>query len=102
MSTETPSERPMDSIAVKKASEIELPAREWLQQIFGRSLRDNDEITIFLPTVHAAPAVTQRKAAFTRMGRVLDQAADNMQDIPDAEFDAALDEAMDHLRKRPG
>jgi hypothetical protein len=31
---------------------------------------------------------------------VLDQAAENMRDVSDREFDEALDEAMQHIRKR--
>ncbi len=91
----------MDSIAVKKASEIETPARQWLQHLLGRSLGDDEQVTIVVASVHAAPEAKDRQAAFQKMDRVLDHAAKNMQDIPDAEFDEAVDEAMEKIRKRP-
>jgi hypothetical protein len=40
------------------------------------------------------------RAAFHQLGEILDKAAANMQDVPDAEFDQAADEAMEHIRKR--
>ena len=90
----------MESISVQKASQIENPAREWLQHLFGRLLGEDEEVTIFVATPHAAPAAKDRQAAFQRMGKVLDQAAENMKDIPDDEFNESVDEAMEHIRKR--
>src|SRR3990172_826207 len=90
----------MDSIAVKKAREIETPARQWLQQVFGRSLGDDEQVTIFVSSAHAAPAAKDRQEAFQQMNRVLDQASENMQDIPDAEFNEAVDESMEQMRNR--
>ena len=90
----------MHSFAVQKAGDIELPARQWLQRLFGRSLGEDEDVTVFVISPHAAPTGDERHAAFTRMGQVLDKAAQNMKDIPDAAFDEAADEAMRHIRKR--
>lgn len=90
----------MDDIAVQKASEIETPARRWLQDLLGRSLSDNEQVIIFVAGVHGSPSPADRQHAFERMNRVLDRAAENMQHVPDAEFEAAVDEAMDQIRKR--
>ena len=90
----------MESISVQKASQIENPAREWLQRLFGRLLGEDEQVTIFVATPHAAPTAKDRQAAFRHMDKVLDETAENMQDIPDGEFHEAVDEAMEHLRQR--
>ena len=89
----------MDSISVQKAADIDVPAREWLQRLFGRSFAEDEQVTIFVATPHAAPSAQDRRAAFKRMNHVLDKAAENMKDVPDDEFDDAVDEAMQHIRK---
>lgn len=90
----------MQNIAIKKANEIETPVRQWLQQLFGRSLNDEEQVSIFVGSGHSPPNATERHAAFERVNRVLDTAAGNMQQFPESEFDEAVDEAMQQIRKR--
>lgn len=75
-----------------------MPARECLERLFGRPLRDDEDVTIVLSAPHMAPPVSERRAAFQRMEKILDRAADNMRSVPDDEFDDAADEAMKHVR----
>ena len=87
-----------ESIAVQHAKDLERPARDWLQQIFGRPLRDDEDITIVLSAPHPAPDAALRQVGAQRLQRVLDKAAANMQAVPDAEFQEAIDEAIKHIR----
>lgn len=41
-----------------------------------------------------------RQLAFQQMENVLDKAAEDMKNIPDDEFNEAIDEAANHIRKR--
>jgi hypothetical protein len=90
----------MDNITVQRARDLDVPARQWLEGLFGRSLREDEEVTIHLSVPHPAPTEAERKAALTRIETVLDRAADNMRDVPAATFEAAVDEAMAHVRRR--
>lgn len=90
----------MENIAIQKASQIDSAARQWLQRLFGRALSEDEEVTIFVPVAHEAPPQEKRSAALNRAGAVLDKSAASMQDVADDEFDDALDEAMQHIRKR--
>lgn len=90
----------MESISVQKAGQIDHPAREWLQHLLGRLLGEDEQVTIFVPTPHGAPPSKDRHAAFERMDEVLDKAAESIADVPEEEFDEAVDEAMDHIRNR--
>ena len=87
-----------EPIAVQHAKDLERPAREWLQQVFGRPIRDDEDVTIVLSAPHPAPDAALRQAAARRLERVLDKAAANMQGVPDADFHGAVDEAMKHIR----
>ena len=87
-----------ESIAVQHARDLDLPARNWLQRVFGRPLRDDEDVTIMLSASHHAPSASDRKAALNRLDRVLDKAATNMQGISKDEFDQAVGEAMKHVR----
>ncbi|HEX5446612.1 MAG TPA: hypothetical protein VFW87_22530 [Pirellulales bacterium] len=93
---------PLDSslapIAVRHARDLDDPAREWLQGLFGRPLRDDENVTIVLSAPHAAASAAERRAAFQRIEQILDRAAENMQHIADDEFEAAADEAMKKAR----
>ena len=91
-------ESPIDPIAVRHARDLDGPAREWLQRLFGRPLRDDENVTIVLSAPHEAPPASERRAAFQRMEKILDRAADNMRGVSDEEFDEAADEAMKHVR----
>lgn len=93
-----PFESPIAPIIVRHASDLEGPARDWLQGLLGRPLRDDEDVTIVLSAPHAAPPAAERRAAFQRMENVLDRAAENMRNLPDHEFEEAADEAMKHVR----
>jgi len=90
----------MDSITIQKAGNLETPAREWLHQLLGRSLQADEEVTILVLPPHATPSTDKRRVAMQRMEQVLDKSAEQMKDVLDSEFDEAVDEAMEHVRKR--
>jgi hypothetical protein len=88
---------PLETIAVRHA-DLEAAGREWLQRLFGRPLRDDEDVTIVVSAAHAAAPISDRRAAFQSVERILDRAARNMSDISDEKFEDAADEAMKHVR----
>ena len=90
----------MESISVEKAGQIDGSARQWLQNKLGRLLSEDEQLTIFVATTHTASSAKDRQSAFQQMENVLDKAAENMKDIPEDEFNEAIDEAIDHIRNR--
>ncbi|HET6883553.1 MAG TPA: hypothetical protein VFI31_25600 [Pirellulales bacterium] len=93
-----PLESAIEPIAFRHARDLDSPAREWLQRLFGRPLRDDENVTIVLSAPHTAAPASERRGAFQRMEKILDRAAENMRDLSDDEFEAAADEAMKHVR----
>lgn len=87
-----------DPIAVQHARDLDVSGRDWLQRLFGRPLRDDEDVTIVLSARHDAPSGADKRDALNRLERVLDKSAANMQGVSDREFDEAVDEAMKHVR----
>ena len=88
----------MQNVAVRKVRDLDAPARKWFVSIFGRDLQDEEEITLTVYPPHSLPLLGERGAAAVRMDRVLDKAADNLRDFSDSDYEAAVDEAMEHVR----
>jgi hypothetical protein len=93
-----PLEPPMNSLVVRHAKDLDGSARAWLQGLFGRPLRDDEDVTIVVSAAHATPPEPERRAAFQRLERILDRAAENMREVSDDEFDDAANEAMKNVR----
>jgi hypothetical protein len=88
----------MSNIAVRKVRDLDEPARQWITHLFGRNLGDDEEITITLFPPHSAPSAAVRKQAAARLDRILDNAAQNLQGVPEQEFEAAVEEATQQVR----
>jgi hypothetical protein len=98
MEPTAPLESPIAPVVFRHAKDLDIPARECLERLFGRPLRDDEDVTIVLSAPHAAPPAAERRAAFQRMEKILDRAADNMRGVRADEFEDAADEAMKHAR----
>ncbi len=90
----------MEHVAVQKVKDIEAAARQWLQRLLGRKLKDEEQVTVMIFPPHAAPSGEAREVAWHRLENVLDKAAERMKDVPDEDFESAVDEAMDDVRRR--
>ena len=47
-----------------------------------------------------APSPSERQAAWEQIKKILERASENSRDVPEADMEAALDEAMVHVRSR--
>lgn len=91
----------MKSVASQIVGNVDMQTRAWLQQICGRELDDDERIAVLVYPPHPAPDLRTREEALSRVRNILKTAASNMQDVSDADFDAAVEEAFDNLRPRP-
>jgi hypothetical protein len=91
---------PMPPQAVCKVKEIDPATRDLLKQLFGRDLPADQKILFTLLDVSGATAAPARQEAWATINRILDKAAENMKDLPEAEFEAAVEEAMEQVRPR--
>lgn len=88
----------MDKIALQNVQELAPEAKAWLQRVVGRELKDDEQVSVRVVTVRPVPSSACREEAADRMDQLLDKMAANMKDVPEEEFEAAVDEAMKAVR----
>lgn len=87
-----------DMIVVRKAKDLDPSARAWVVSLFGRELRDDEEITVAIPDTAEQRVLGDRAQARRRLLASMEQLADKFKDVPDDEMEAILDEAMKAVR----
>jgi hypothetical protein len=90
----------MANVVVCKVRDLGIQTREWVARMFGRELAADEQVTVMVFPPDHAPSPVERQAAWERIKKVLDRARENTRDIPEAEMEAAIDEAMSHVRPR--
>jgi hypothetical protein len=90
----------MENVSINWARDLPASARTAIEKLLGRSLRDDEEVSIMALDPHPAPSGEARRASAERLKGVLDKLADKGEPVAAEEFDATVDEAMNHIRPR--
>jgi hypothetical protein len=90
----------MQNIAINLASSLSPSARAAIEGILGRTLNDDEHVSIHSLSPHAAPVGEARRAAAVRLTAALDAMDARALPVSAEEFEAAVDEAMNHIRPR--
>jgi len=90
----------MENVSINLARDLPASTRSAVENLLGRSLRDDEEVSIMALDPHPAPSGAARRASAERLRGALDQLALKAQDVADGEVDDAVDEAMNHIRPR--
>jgi len=85
----------MHNLSVLKVRELEAAAKQLVQRLLGRPVSDEEEVAVMAFPPHAAPPEPDRQAAASRMDQVLETSAAKLDSVSEADFDAAVDEAME-------
>jgi hypothetical protein len=89
----------MHNGALRRVAELSADARHAMESMLGRPLRDDE--TVAVNVYKPAPSGAARDEASRRLRERIDQTAQRAQGVPEAEIDAAIDEAVDHVRHHP-
>jgi alkylation response protein AidB-like acyl-CoA dehydrogenase len=92
----------MDKSMTVKAGDILPEARQWVAGVLHVNLADDDELTLALHRKAENEREEQRAAARHRLLGVLAKMDSKTRDVPDAEMDQAIDEAMQFVRSSTG
>ncbi len=74
--------------------------KEPIESLLGRALQDDESINIQTYRAKDAPAGAARDVAYRRLLDRAKQTASKAKGVPEAEVDAAIDEAADFVRHR--
>jgi hypothetical protein len=83
------------------ARELSPEQRRTIESLLGRALEDDEVVSIDISKgqiVKRAPTGEAREKAFRDLFDRIDRTAQRVEGIPEAEIDAAIDEAVDYVR----
>jgi hypothetical protein len=89
----------MQNGALRKVAELSADARHAMESILGRPLRDDEAVAVNVYKPAATGAA--RDEASRRLRERIDKTAQRAHGVPETEVDAAIDEAVDHVRHHP-
>lgn len=92
----------MDSVAVRNVNQLPNDEKRSLESLVGRQLEDNQQVFIMAFTPGVAPSDGARAEAAAGLAQTWQSVGQHMQQhgVTDEQFDAAADEAVEHVRHR--
>jgi hypothetical protein len=92
----------MQNVSIQKARELPPPLKSAVEQLLGRPIDADEEVSIAaVPPQQIAPSKSRASVA-ENLEAFLNRRATKVSDVPDDELDAAIDDAVDHLRHSRG
>jgi hypothetical protein len=85
---------------VHHVKELSPTQRIAIESLLGRALRDNESVTIRPAVVlRDSPKGEERARLAHQYQQQLDELAERVKDVPEEEIDAAIEEAIRHVRQ---
>jgi hypothetical protein len=88
----------MENIAVNMARDLSEPARAAIEGILGRTLSDDEQVSVLAFGAHAAPVGAVRAESARRLKAAMDALSLKALPVDPQDLEDAFDEAMDHVR----
>jgi hypothetical protein len=90
---------PVENGVLRRVSELPPDARRAMEAILGRPLAEHEAIA--LNVYRPAPTGAAREEASRRSLERIDKTTRKVRGVPNAEIEAAIDEALDYVRHHP-
>jgi hypothetical protein len=91
----------MGDIAIHKANELPSDARRAVERALGRALEPDEEVSIMALSPHDAPTGEARQKLARQLEERIARTAESVRHVPDDEQEAAINEALNHVRANP-
>ena len=91
----------MGNIAIHKANELPPDARRVVERVLGRVLEPDEEVSIMAFSPHDAPTGEARQELARQLEDRITRTAESVRHVPDDEQEAAIDDALNHVRANP-
>jgi hypothetical protein len=87
----------MPESLLRRANDFTPQERHAAEVLVGRPLHAHESVSVRVyPSI---PDEKQSAEAWQRLSRFMDRAAERVQDIPEAEVEAAIQEALDYIHR---
>ncbi len=90
----------MQNVSIQKASELPLPLKSAVEQLLGRSIAPDEEISVTAVPPQRIPPSGSRAAVARKLEAFLNRRENNVRGLPEEEIDAAVDEALHLVRRK--
>jgi L-lactate utilization protein LutC len=91
----------MQNIAIHKAQELPADARQAVERVLGRPLREEEEVSIMALSSHEAPMGDERQAVARNLEQRIKKTAKRVKDVADDQLEEVINQAVDHVRSHP-
>ena len=91
----------MGNIAIHRANELPSDARRVVERVLGRVLESDEEVSIMAFSPHDAPTGEARQQLARQLEDRIARTAESVRHVPDDEQEAAIDDAVSHVRSNP-
>lgn len=88
----------MQNVSIQKASELPKPVKFAVEKLLGRPIDADEEVSIVALPPQQVPPSDSRTTVARKLEAFLNRRAEKIKDVSDEEIDAAVDEAVDHVR----
>ncbi|MGH9451607.1 MAG: hypothetical protein ACRD11_13890 [Terriglobia bacterium] len=88
----------MQNIVIQKVHELSADARQAVERVLGRTLREEEEVSIMAFSPHDAPDGPDRQALARKLEQRMKKTANRVKNVPDEQVEEVINEAVDHVR----
>ena len=88
----------MQNISIQKASELPQGLKSAVEQLLGRSIGADEEVSVAAVPPQQFPPSENRAAIAQKLEAFLNRRAEKTKDVSDEDIDGAIDEAIGHVR----
>ena len=90
----------MQNVSIQKAGDLPQAVKSAVEQLLGRSIAPDEEISVAAVPPLRVPRSEGRAAVARNLEELLNRRADRVNGLPEEEIDAAIDEALHDVRHR--
>ena len=88
----------MQNVSIQKASELPPAVKSAVEQLLGRSISPDEEISVAAVPPQPVPPSESRAALARNLEAFLNRRADKVDGLPEEEIDSAIDEVLHAVR----
>ncbi|HYW42078.1 MAG TPA: hypothetical protein VE959_04425 [Bryobacteraceae bacterium] len=88
----------MQNVSIQRASELPQLVKSAVEQLLGRPIAPDEEISVAAVPPQQVPASESRMDLARKLEAYLDRRAEKVKDLPGEEIDTLIDEAVDDVR----
>jgi hypothetical protein len=91
-----------EPLTIQSVKNLQDSGKRWLENVLGQHLKENQQVFIMVFTPGVEPDEASRRHALASVKHTMTQVESNLAEggVTGEEFDAAVDEAMEDVRRR--